>query len=385
MATRKVEITLICGEYSGEVHAAHLISRLSALLNFSLQGVGGPLLKKERMELIHDYREISVTGLTEVFKKLVSLGRVYSAIKDHIKRTKPSLVVLVDFPGFNLRIAKIAKKEGIPVVYYIPPQLWAWGKWRIKNIKRYVDLVICFFPFEKVFYDFHGVRCTFVGHPYVLTVKPVYERGDFLKEFSIPDTYPIISIFPGSRENEVKRHMPYLRDSIEIIERMFENPFFVIAKASQINVEDIEGYISFRRNLRIVPNFSHDVLYHSDCAILSSGSVTLEAALLGVPSVVLYRLSTISYILGRLLVDVPYVSLPNIVLRKEVFPEFIQHVDPEKIALQVNDMLKKEKKEEMLSLRKDLTDLLRGPGRDPYENAAREIFDFLVERYGPLP
>ncbi len=376
------QITVLCGEYSGEVHAANLVSRLSSLIDAGFYALGGTLLRKEGVEVISDYRNISVTGSIEVLRKVLSLWKAYHTMVNHIKRVSPSLVILVDFPGFNLRIAKVAKKLGLSVIYFVPPQIWAWGKGRIKYLKNYVDLVLCFFPFEKEIYDSFGVRCEFVGHPYVRSVRPRYEKEEFLKVFQIPDTFPLIAILPGSRQNEVKRHMPFLRLLMEKIESTFKYSFFLIAQAHGIDRKEIERHVLSKKNVRIVENFSHDVLFHSDCAVLSSGSATLEAAILGVPSVVIYRLSEISYLLAKILVKVRYVSLPNLILGEKVFPEFIQRLDAEKIAVELMYMLKK--KEEMKAKGEILTRMLEGPGPDPYETAAKCVYNFLSEKYGSV-
>ncbi|MCX7857441.1 MAG: lipid-A-disaccharide synthase [Deltaproteobacteria bacterium] len=378
------KITVICGEYSGEIHAANLINRLSKLIRLEYHAVGGNLLEKQGAKLIYDYRLISVTGLTEVLIKSIDIIKAYQKVKYHLEKDEPSLLILVDYPGFNLKIAKKAKERGIPVVYYIPPQVWAWGKRRIKYIKAYVDLVICFLPFEKKIYDFHSIRNKFVGHPYVKTVKPLYERNRFFEEFRVPHGCSIIAILPGSRENEVKRHMPELCKVMERIEGMVDNPFFLIAQAPGISTGQIGPYLRSTDNVRIVKGLSHDVLCHSDCAILASGSATLEAAILGTPSVVIYKLSPLSYLLGKYLVKIPNISLPNIILGEKIFAEFIQKLDPERIAVVVKDMLR-DKKRNMKIVSAKLIDLLGGPSVDAYENAAIEVLYFLREIYGFVP
>lgn len=379
------KVTVVCGEYSGEIHAANLVNRLSSLMRAHFYALGGPLLKKEGAELIFGYEEISLTGSVEILRKIFSILRAYALVVRHIKKVRPSLVILVDFPGFNLRVAKIAKMEGLPVVYYIPPQLWAWGKGRINKIKAFVDLVLCLFPFEKKMYDEYGIRCEFVGHPFVKNTKPIYERERFFFEFGIKDTYPIIAILPGSRKMEVKKHMPFLCAIMEEIEKKFDDAFFLIAKAYGIKNQEIETHIRAKSNVRMVDNFSRDVLFYSDCAILSSGSSTLEAAILGVPSVVIYRLSYISYLIGRLLVKVPFISLPNIILGEEIFPEFVQDLDPKKIAVAIMHMLEKDKKEEMKKKSQILIEMLGCTFGDPYLAAATCIYNFLMEKYGSLP
>ncbi|MCS7281650.1 MAG: hypothetical protein NZ583_08590, partial [Desulfobacterota bacterium] len=269
--------------------------------------------------------------------------------------------------------------------YFIPPQIWAWGRRRIKIIKECVDLVISFFPFERSIYEAYGVRCEFVGHPYANSLAPSYEKEKFFEEFSIPKGNPIIALFPGSREEEVKRHMPYFRDLIKRLEELLSHPFFIFAKAQSVDEREIKKYIRSFPNVRIIENLSKDILFFSDFAILASGSATLEAALAGVPSVVIYRLSFISYHVAKFLVKVPYVSLPNILLGEEIFPEFIQNLDTQKIAVTIRDMLKREMKKKMEEQKAKIRSLLTLPDGDPYRIASLKIVDLIREKYGSVP
>lgn len=375
------KLTIITGELSGEIHASHLIDRLSEISDLRFSSMGGDLLKR-KTELIFDYREISVTGFTEVFPKAHRIIKAYITIRRHLERERPLAVILVDFPGFNLRIAKLSKSLGIPVIYLIPPQVWAWGKSRLKTIKRCVDLVISFLPFEREFYSLYGIRCEFVGHPYTYLRECSVDRDDFIRRHSIPYPRTILGILPGSRRHEVKRHMPVISDVIEKLRERLEEPFFLISAVKNVGSREIEKFLKDSKDLRVIENSSIEILSVSACAIVSSGSATLEASLLGVPTVVIYRLSNLSYLLAKILVKVPYVSLPNLILNEKVFPEFVQRIDPATIAETVCRMLKDDERERLKERSEKLYRLLKRG--DPYMEAAKIIMDLLEEKYGSL-
>lgn len=373
-------IVILTGELSGEIHGANLIKCIKKIEDFNISGMGSKKLRQEGVDLILDYREISLMGISELFKKAIPIISALARIKKHIRETKPLLIILIDFPGFNLRIAKFAKGLGIPVVYFIPPQVWAWHKSRIKAIKKFIDLVICILPFEKTFYEDNGIDAKFIGHPFLETVRPALKRDEFLKILGIEGDEKIITIMPGSRENEVKKHIPVLMDTIRILKKRLGNFYSVLPIADNISEKLLHDPI---KEEKIIPlkGLNHDALYNCDAAVIASGSATLEAAILGAPSVVIYKISSLSYFLARLLVDVKFISLPNIILEKELYPEIIQHLDPEKIAEKVLDMLNSGRD----GIKKDVEYLKARLGSyGAYDRAAKEILDFLEKRYGTL-
>ena len=201
---------IVAGELSGEIHALHLVSAVNTFLPLQWSAVGSERLKAAGVDILYDYREISVTGLSEVLPKMLQIWRAYRRLKRYLLESRPSLLILVDFPGFNLRVARMAKKLGIPTVYFIPPQVWAWRRARINQIKRDVDLVISILPFEKALYDQHGIPSVYVGHPFMATLRPRRSRSVFVEESGLQARWPIITIMPGSRENEIAKHMPVL-------------------------------------------------------------------------------------------------------------------------------------------------------------------------------
>ena len=373
---------IVTGEMSGEMHAVRLVTELQKRIPITFSGVGSVGLSRCGVDVVHDYRNISLMGLSEVFSKLGHVWEAYRALKRHLIDISPSLLILVDFPGFNLRVARMAHHLGIPVVYFIPPQIWAWRKRRIHFIKKYVSMVISVLPFEKPLYEEHGVEVHYIGHPFVQTVKPRYSRADFLSMLEIPEEATIITVMPGSRENEITKHLPVLLETIALMRRRLQNLVVLMPLSDNTDERSIAQLLKGKEKVMLLKGYTYDALSASQMALIASGSATLEAALLGTPSIVLYRLSGLSYLLARLLVKVDYVSLPNLIAGKEVFPEYIQHLDPERIAKKALSMLNNkgdEQRKQLEEIRQKLA------GHDSYSMASREIVQLLERIYGPIP
>jgi lipid-A-disaccharide synthase len=373
---------IVTGELSGEIHAAHLVESINRRFSLEFSGIGSKRLASSGVRIVQDYDSISLVGLSEIFSKIGDIRRAYRRIKAHLAQSRPSLLILIDFPGFNLRVAKIARRLGIPTVYFIPPQIWAWNKGRVKQIKKYVDLVICILPFEEPLYREYGIPAVYVGHPFANTVKPCRSREEFLSEIDVPLSSKIVSILPGSRANEIRTHLPLLIRVVELIERRI--PGLVVLMPLSVNTKDelVDQYL--HPGLPIVPlkGRTYESLSASEAAVIVSGSATLEAALLGTPSVVLYKISRLSFLAAKLLVNVDYISLPNLLAKKEIFPEHIQNVQPERIAEEVVSMVENGTSAVRLELKK-LSKILGD--QDSYALAADEIIRFIEKVYGPLP
>jgi len=375
---------IVTGELSGELHAVHLVRAIAASLEMEFSGMGSTRLSDAGVKLVHDYRDISLTGLSEVFFKAGHIWKAYRSLTRHLRETKPDLLILVDFPGFNLRLAKVAKRLGIPTVYFIPPQIWAWRKNRMTQIKSRIDLVLCILPFEEALYREHHVRARYIGHPFLRTVRPRHTKEAFRSMFAIREGAPVITIMPGSRQNEARRHLPVLTDIVRRLQGKLGRLTVLLPVADTM---DEAFFVPFIRELDgVIPvkGLPYDCLAHSDAAVIASGSATLEAAILGVPSVVLYKISNLSYLIARMVVHVSHISLPNIIAGREIFPEFVQFLDAERIANTVVSMVNSDKsaiQKEMEEVRKRLAT----PDHDPYRIAAAEIIQLLERRYGPLP
>jgi lipid-A-disaccharide synthase len=275
----------------------------------------------------------------------------------------------------------MARRLGIPVIYFIPPQVWAWRKGRILRIKRDVALVICMLPFEKSLYEEHAVPCVYVGHPFMQTVRPVQTRKAFLSSLGLEQRQPVITIMPGSRENEITKHMPVMLAVIDLLRRYLKNMAVLLPVAESIDRYFIETFVKDDPQIQVLQGASHEALASSDIALVASGSATLEAAILDCPTIVMYKVSALSYAAARLLVKVDYISLPNIIAGKEVFPEYIQALKPETIAERVLHVLHNETtrmKQDMEVVRKKLGTF------DSYILARDAVTQFLEQTYGPL-
>jgi len=377
-----LKIVVLTGELSGEIHAYHLVRALSNSLRIEFSGMGSKRLQEAGARIIYDYRNISVTGISEIFGKLSYIREALNIMKQHIIREKPSLLILVDFPGFNLKIAKFAKRHGVPVIYFIPPQVWAWRRSRIRKIRDRVDKVLCVLPFEKELYEENGIDVTYVGHPFLNTVKPLFSKTEFYQNVGVEPEGPVITILPGSRENEVDKHMPILLSIIAKLSQQVRNPTILLPLAENIDSHLVEKHFTGSHKIKVLKGWSYDALAYSDIAIAASGSVTLEAAILGTPTIVIYKISSLSFFLAKMLVDVQYVSLPNIIANKEVFPEFIQQLNPEKIAEKALYMLKNGReniKDDIKTIRDKLGEF------DSYQRAKDEILHIIERNYGSLP
>lgn len=375
------KIFIITGELSGEMHAANLVKSFKNHFHFQFSAVGSKILAEAGADIVCDYHNISLTGVSELFSKIFHIYTALNTVKKYIRKTRPALVILVDFPGFNLGIARFVKKLGIPVIYFIAPQIWAWKKGRIETIKRYVDRVICILPFEKKLYDSYGIDAVYVGHPFVTTVKPMLSRKEFLREIQKDGKNPIITIMPGSRENEIKKHMPVLLKTGAIMKKSIPGMVVVLPLAENIEMAILEPFRDSFDNTTIVKKLAYDALAYCDTAIVASGSVTLEAAILKAPTIVIYRISSFSYLIAKMLVKIDFISLPNIIAGKEVFPEFIQDIDPEKIAEKALYMVHNGKEE----ILKDMDEIIEKLGHyNSYESARDVVIRFLEKRYGAL-
>jgi lipid-A-disaccharide synthase len=354
-----MKLAIVAGEASGDLHAAEVLRELKRLdPNIETFGIGGDLLAREGMRLVHHAREMGIVGFFNVLRHLRMFRRIFDETFAEIAREKPDAVLLVDYPGFNLRMARRCKELGIRVIYYISPQLWAWKKGRVKQVAKYVDRMIVIFPFEETFYREHGIEATYVGHPLIEEIghieRPgVGSRGPGVGAASTaetnaassptPDTrHPTpattIALLPGSRKAEVASLLPAMIDAVEILARERSVDAYVV-QAPTIPRELLDEYVA-GRNVRVVAHDDGEAVAAADVALSSSGTATLECAVLGTPVIVMYRLSFANYWLGRMVVTIPHFALINIVAGKKIVPELIQgHVNGQTIAAETRRLL----------------------------------------------
>jgi lipid-A-disaccharide synthase len=361
------KILIVTGELSGFNYAKALVPLLSRC--FKIYGVF--LEELPGAERILDSRKLISFGLFESVARLPSIIRGKRKIVAFLEREKPDAILLIDFPGFNLKLAKVAKERGIKVLYFISPKFWAWGEQRVERIKRLVDRMFVIFPFEVELYRRHGVNVTYVGNPLKDMVKPTLSQEDFLKRFQL--SRPLFVLMPGSRPSEVK----YLLEPMLLATKGISGSF-VIPVASSVDRAGIEEKVErLNPEVKLIPEGErYNLLFAADAGVIASGTASLEAAIAGLPHVVVYRLNPFTYMIAKRVVKVPFVSLPNIIAGKEVVPELLQdEVTPEKIAEELLRLFEKRNRVGKL-LAEEVSAKLSGGA---IERLAREI----VAELGP--
>ncbi|HEY5616183.1 MAG TPA: lipid-A-disaccharide synthase [Bacteroidota bacterium] len=318
------KVMMIAGEASGDLHGAGVVRQLKLMHHtVDIFGVGGDQMRREGMNLVYHVSELSVMGFTEVAKQLPRIYSVEKTLEQLLIFKKPEVVVLIDYPGFNLRFARIAKQNGVPVVYYISPQVWAWRKSRIKKMKGIVDKMLVVFPFEVDLYKEEGIDAEFVGHPLLEVLKPQLDREGFFKRYGIDPNKRLVGLFPGSRVQEIERIFPTMLSAARMLSAQ-EDIEVAIGVAPTLQ----EKYFSTMYNvngIHLIKDATYDVMSYSDVALVTSGTATLETACLETPLVVVYKTSWLTYLMGRLLVRIKNIGLVNIVAGKQIVPEYIQH------------------------------------------------------------
>ncbi|MBW2636356.1 MAG: lipid-A-disaccharide synthase [Deltaproteobacteria bacterium] len=321
------KIMIIAGEASGDLHGSNLVKALlSKDSSLKFYGIGGEKLKSAGVDIIADSSDMAVVGLTEVVSKLGFILKVRHRLKKSIREEHPDLLILIDYPDFNISLAKVAKKSNVKVFYYISPQVWAWRKRRVNDLARCVDRMAVILPFEKEVYDRVPLDVGFVGHPLLDTVKRTRSRSETLSELGLETDGKIVAILPGSRENEVTRLLPEMLGAAEILKERIPSVQFVLPLAGTLPIEMITTIAeNYSVDIKIVRNNDcYDAVGESDMAIVASGTATLEVALLEIPMIIVYKVSPFTYYVGKTFIDVEHIGLVNIIAGKRVVPELIQ-------------------------------------------------------------
>ena len=329
------KLFIITGEYSGDIHAAKVVSELKKLNPaIEVEAVGGENLARQGVKLFSNHDKMSAMGLTpKIILNHIFLGK---KVADYLtKEYKPDLVLLVDYGTFNLNISKLLKHAGIKTYFYIPPQIWASRKWRLRTVKNTINKVLTIFPFENKMYEEKGIKAQFVGHPLVDEL-PVFNKGEkdaLYEKYGFEKNKKLISIFPGSRPFELKFLFKRFVDAAKIIGENVENVQFAVSHAPNLKDETFEKYLPKECNYKIIKGDNRRLLAFSDFLILASGTVALEAALYETPMLIAYRGPWFFYFVAKLVMCTKYVSLPNIIENKYIFPELLQgDCNPKKIA-----------------------------------------------------
>lgn len=322
LAPRSVLIS--AGEASGDYYAAELVRELRRRWpSCQFFGCAGSHLRAANVEPIVRSEDLAVVGIVEVVGHLPRIWRRFRNLIGEAARRKPDLAILTDSPDFHFRVARKLKRLNIPVVYFIAPQVWAWRKGRVKTMRRVIDLLLCIFPFEEGFFRRHGVPVTYIGHPLATRVRPALTREDFFRKHNLPLDRPLVTVLPGSRRSEALRHLPELVRAAEILGK--ERPVSFILPASPTCGADFFRKPLAGSAIRPIEGEAWDAMAHCDVALAASGTVTVEGALLGSPMVTFYRVTGVSWAIGKLLVDVPFFSMVNLIAGRKVVPELMQN------------------------------------------------------------
>jgi lipid-A-disaccharide synthase len=403
------QILVVAGEASGDDHAARLVA---AIRQFSpaaeFWGVGGEALAAQGVRILTPASELAVVGLLEVVRHLPAVWRALRTIDRSLKTAPPDLAILVDFPDFNFWVARLARRHRVPVMYYISPQVWAWRTYRVKTLARLVDRLVVIFPFEADFYRARGVAVEYVGHPFRETLPPLPDRRTFLGGHNLDPEALTIALLPGSRGSEITRHLPTILQAARLIHRSIPQAQFLLPLASTAPGEmvgkmvedcwlDLRGGNETVRAglkpaptapartgppLKIIPGQAYQALGAAHLAVVASGTATVEAALAGVPTVIVYRVSPLTFAVGRRLIRVEHVGMANLLAGARMFPELIQEdFTAARLAREVLSLI--QEPERLVAVRRELATVIRrlgGPGAS--RRAARVALALMESRPG---
>jgi len=378
-----MRVLISAGEASGDLYASRLVDVLRARHpDAEFFGCAGPRMQAAGVHAIIDMRSIAVVGLVEVLRHIPRIWGQFQKLARAALTESPEIAILTDAPDFHLPLARRLHRRGVPVVYLIAPQAWAWREGRVRTLRKTIRRLLCIFPFEPDFFEQRGVPATYIGHPLGRLAKPSMDRTGFCAKFGIDPSARILALLPGSRHGEVERHIPDLIGAVEQIRK--SHPMTpVLALPPGFGAETA----TFRERIRaasiqVVEGFTWDVLAQAELALAKSGTVTVEAALLGVPMVTFYRVNALSWIVGRWLVRAPFLSIPNLVAGRRVVPELIQHeMTPERIAAEAIHLLDDDAAR--TAMRDGLAEVARKlrSDRDPMEVAADWVERICSEKF----
>ncbi|WP_196137382.1 lipid-A-disaccharide synthase [Aliikangiella sp. G2MR2-5] len=337
------KIVISAGEASGDLHAANLVKELKQINpHVKVKAMGGDKLRAAGAEVVLDCKELAVMGLVEVLLNYRKLKAALTFMQEQVIKEKPDLLILVDYQEFNNKLAQTAKQHGIKVLFYIGPQVWAWRPNRVYKMKERVDMMAVLFPFEVEFYQKANVPVTFVGNPLVDEVKANKDKIDLISGYGLEATKPIVGLLPGSRRSELKRILPIQLEAARKLKNQKPQLQFVLAVASTLELEEVQSFCKNYQdlNIKLIQDLSYNVMSVCDAMIVASGTATLEAGLMGIPSVIVYHMSPISYAILSRLISIEWVGLVNIVAQKLIMKELIQgNAKPQKIADEICELL----------------------------------------------
>ncbi|HEV8538099.1 MAG TPA: lipid-A-disaccharide synthase [Bacteroidota bacterium] len=341
-----MRVMIIAGEASGDLHGAGVVRELKRRLpGCDIYGIGGDKMHAAGMKLIYHNRELAFMGFWEVLQHLPLIRSVEKTLEALLKVQKPDVLLLIDYPGFNLRFANAARRYGIRIVYYISPQVWAWNPGRVKRMKGLIDKMLVVFPFEVDIYRKEGIDVEFVGHPLLEVFSEPQPHAEFCKRWGFDEQKKILGLFPGSRRQEVERIFPAMIGAARILHRR-ENTQTAVGVSSMLDGEFMKSFLRDDFPVKLIQNATYDVMNNADLALVTSGTATLEAGYFQTPMIVVYKTSFPTYLVGRLLLRIKDIGLVNIVAGRRIVPELLQsRVTPQRLAAKASEMLAAEERQ----------------------------------------
>ena len=343
------DVLIVAGEASADLHGSNLVRALKRLdPTISFYGIGGKQMEEAGVKILIPASDMAVVGLTEVFSKLPKIAKAHRTLKNLLKNRPPDLLIPIDYPGFNIHLAGLAKRYKVPVLYYISPQVWAWRTGRVKKLAKRVDRMAVILPFEERFYRERGVDVEYVGHPLLDSVPQHLDRDEITRKMGLEHAYPVLGLLPGSRNEEIGNHLPVMIKAVEILSSHYPHLRGLLPVAPTIPPELVQSFLKeSSAEISISQRSIYDTLTVCDLALVASGTATVETAILGVPMVLLYRASAITYWVGKRVIKVPFLGLVNLVAGEQVIPELIQDdVTPDRLGREAFEILEGGQKRE---------------------------------------
>jgi lipid-A-disaccharide synthase len=375
------KILISAGEASGEMYATQLVAELRRRYpDADFFGCAGPRMRAAGVRAVINAESLSVVGLVEVVSHIPRIYKEFRKLLKAAREEKPSLAILTDSPDFHFRLAKHLKQMGVPVVYYVAPQVWAWRQGRTKVMRRIIDLLVCIFPFEEAFFRKHGIRAIYSGHPLTRMYRPGKTRRDFRSQYGLDETVPLLGLLPGSRKGEWERHLPVLLDAVERLKTKRPLQYALAVPEGGFPLDEEKWRKRIRDlSIQVIEGDTWNLLAHADVLLAASGTVTVEAALAGTPMVTYYKVSPLSWKLGRRLVKVPHLTMVNLIADERIVPEFMQsEATGESLSSAVEALLASpERMERMRADLRRVREVLEGSD-DPIARAADEM-ELLIE------
>jgi lipid-A-disaccharide synthase len=370
---------IVAGEASGDKHGANLVSALRGLrpdLRFEFFGAGGDEMRQAGAETLVDAREVAIMGALEVARAMPKFLRVFRRLSEAANERKPRLIILIDWPEFNLRLAKRLKRDGHRVVYYISPQIWAWRSYRIRTVKRYIEKMLVILPFEKDYYERAGVEVDYVGHPLLDSVRVTATREEFRSRHGLDQSNPVIALLPGSRHSEMKYILPPMVEAVKLLNRSHPHFQFILPLARTFEAREISAQID-STGLRVIEHDTYNAVAAADLAVVASGTATLETAIIGSPLIIVYRASQLNWRIFRPLINTPFVGMPNLIAGKEIAPELLQDdLNAERLSKLIVEFLNDPAR--LMRSRNELAEVRKKLGEaKASERAANRILDLL--------